>query len=170
MQTIQDADLTTKESCCSRILNYLTDDNKIVTDFDDPNDKKDEKRIIKILVLGPGDSGKSTILKQMRIIHGTNYSLDERRKYKPLIIHNIVDSIIRLVDALKLFSLKFSDRLNEDNYLEILNCHEKLQIDLSDWNRNSDKYCTIIKQIWDDHSIRVCYSRRNKFYLIDSIE
>ena len=107
----------------------------------------------------------------MRIIHGTNYSLDERKKYKPLIIHNIVDSIIRLVNAMKyqLF-MEFTFNLNEENFSSILNCNENLRHGLVDWNQNSNRYFELIRSIWEDPKIKRTYESRNKFYIIDSIE
>ena len=84
-----------------------------------------------------GDSGKSTILKQMRIIHGKNYNTNDRKKYKNLVIHNIIDSIVRLVDAMKLFSLNFENKSNINGFNTILNCQQLLKVgDISDWNQN----------------------------------
>lgn len=106
----------------------------------------------------------------MRIIHGSNYSFEERKKYKPLILQNIVDSIVRLVNAMKQFNKNFITDLNDDNFTLMTICHQKLQLDLVDWNQNLKKYYYAITSIWDDESIKITYQRRNKFYLIDSIE
>ena len=38
----------------------------------------------KLLLLGTGESGKSTFIKQMRIIHGSGYTKEDRDSYKPL--------------------------------------------------------------------------------------
>ena len=66
-----------------------------------------------------GNSGKSTILKQMRIIHGANYTSNEKIKYKPLIIHNILESIIRLVNAMRqIFLLEFEKETNEEGWMK----------------------------------------------------
>ena len=107
----------------------------------------------------------------MRIIHGTNYTVDERKKYKPLIIQNIIDSIIRLVNAMRYqFLMEFTFNSNEDCFTHIQNCDEKLHLGLDDWNQNLNGYFESIKSIWEDPSIMKTYQRRNKFYLIDSIE
>jgi hypothetical protein len=117
-----------------------------------------------------GDSGKSTILKQMRIIHGKNYTDSERKKFRPCIIKNLVDSMVNLINAMSLFSLNFEIPENVDNAEFILDCQKKLSNDMSDWDQNSGIYSAQIKSIWTDPSIRICLARRNLFHLNDSIE
>ena len=45
---------------------------------------------IKILLLGAGESGKSTVLKQMRILHGGGYSMSDKQDFRPVVYHNIL--------------------------------------------------------------------------------
>ena len=64
-------------------------------------------REVKLLLLGAGESGKSTIVKQMKIIHETGYSDEERKAYKPVVYSNTIQSmmaIIRAMGQLKVFT------------------------------------------------------------------
>lgn len=54
---------------------------------------------------GTGESGKSTFIKQMRIIHGSGYSDDDKRGYIKLVFQNIfmaMQSMIKAMDMLKI--------------------------------------------------------------------
>ena len=45
---------------------------------------------VKLLLLGAGESGKSTFLKQMRILHGEGYDKEDLLKFRPVVYSNIV--------------------------------------------------------------------------------
>ena len=60
-------------------------------------------------ILGPGECGKSTIVKQMKIIHGNGYSPEERMTFVSLIQQNIIDSITAMLQALPALQLSFAD-------------------------------------------------------------
>lgn len=45
---------------------------------------------MKLLLLGAGESGKSTFLKQMRIIHGIKFEPELVREYHNVIFQNVV--------------------------------------------------------------------------------
>ena len=49
------------------------------------NQAKREAEKIKLLLLGAGESGKSTIFKQMKVIYGDQYSDAERKQHLPTI-------------------------------------------------------------------------------------
>lgn len=57
------------------------------------------------LIEGTGESGKSTFIKQMRIIHGSGYSDEDKRGFIKLVYQNIfmaMQSMIRAMDLLKI--------------------------------------------------------------------
>ncbi len=161
-----DNDMTSEYKCCQFFLN--TKDNSSTSD------SLKMHKVIKILVIGPGNSGKSTILKQMNIIHGKSYPEKERTKFKYYVIINIFDSIIRLVNAMRnVFNLKFErEYVNEKNFNLILEAHQYLEItrDLQGWQQNLREYKESILSIWRDSSVRIAYQNRNKFYFNDSTD
>lgn len=59
--------------------------------------KKARRREIKLLLLGTGESGKSTFIKQMRIIHGAGFPKEERVTMRHLVYQNILTSIQTMV-------------------------------------------------------------------------
>ena len=66
---------------------------------------------IKLLLLGTGESGKSTIAKQMKILHTNGFTKDELLTFKPIAIHNTVTAMKALVKGVEQMGLSF----DEDN-------------------------------------------------------
>ena len=51
----------------------------------------DRQNLVKLLLLGPSEAGKSTLLRQLTLIKGGGYTVDERNAFKPKMatgIHN----------------------------------------------------------------------------------
>lgn len=67
------------------------------------------KQTIKLLLLGTGESGKSTVLKQMRIIHISKFSEQERLEKVNDIKSNIRDSVLSILDAMERLQIAFDD-------------------------------------------------------------
>ncbi|KAJ1563965.1 guanine nucleotide-binding protein subunit alpha, partial [Nowakowskiella sp. JEL0078] len=56
---------------------------------------------VKMLLLGAGESGKSTILKQMKLIHDNGYNNEEREAFKEIIFSNTVQSMRVILEAMQ---------------------------------------------------------------------
>jgi hypothetical protein len=56
---------------------------------------------VKLLLLGAGESGKSTIFKQMRIIYGTPRSEDDLKMYGVVVRSNVVTAVRKLCQLLR---------------------------------------------------------------------
>ncbi|KAF5101657.1 hypothetical protein D0Z00_000731 [Geotrichum galactomycetum] len=76
------------------------------------NDSKG-RQDVKILLLGSGESGKSTILKQMKIIHQNGYSQEDLLMYKTTIYKNLLDCAKSIVSALEQFGYTFEENKQE---------------------------------------------------------
>lgn len=59
--------------------------------------------------LGAGESGKSTIVKQMKIIHETGYSKEECEQYRPVVFSNTIQSLMAIIRAMGNLKIGFSD-------------------------------------------------------------
>eukprot|EP01156_Anaeramoeba_ignava_P024165 Anaeramoba_ignava/c408_g1_i1.p1 GENE.c408_g1_i1~~c408_g1_i1.p1 ORF type:complete len:188 (+),score=65.89 c408_g1_i1:79-642(+) len=73
--------------------------------------RKDQDLInedIKLLLLGAGDSGKSTIVKQMKILFLNGFTSKEKEMYKSIIIDNLKDFLAILINAANHFGVKIS--------------------------------------------------------------
>lgn len=59
--------------------------------------------------LGAGESGKSTIVKQMKIIHETGYSMEECEQYRPVVFSNTIQSLMAIIRAMGNLRIDFSN-------------------------------------------------------------
>ncbi|KAJ3600156.1 hypothetical protein NHX12_034106 [Muraenolepis orangiensis] len=71
-------------------------------------DKRDARRELKLLLLGTGESGKSTFIKQMRIIHGTGYTDEDKRGFTKLVYQNIFTSMQAMIRATENLKIQFT--------------------------------------------------------------
>ena len=72
-------------------------------------DGEQASREVKLLLLGAGESGKSTIVKQMKIIHETGYSHDECLQYQPVVYSNTIQSLMAIIRAMGQLRIDFRD-------------------------------------------------------------
>jgi len=62
-----------------------------------------------IILTGAGESGKSTIVKQMKIIHETGYSKEECEQYRPVVYSNTIQSLMAIIRAMGQLRINFAD-------------------------------------------------------------
>lgn len=58
-----------------------------------------ESEKVKLLLLGAGESGKSTIFKQMRVLFGAPLTEEEKSQITPVVYSNTIGSMKLLVQA-----------------------------------------------------------------------
>lgn len=62
---------------------------------------------------GAGESGKSTILKQMKLIHASGFSKSDRDDYRGIIFSNLLTSLKVILEAMEGYDIKFENKDNE---------------------------------------------------------
>ncbi|BGP44183.1 guanine nucleotide-binding protein subunit alpha [Rhodotorula kratochvilovae] len=55
--------------------------------------RQEEAKTVKCLMLGAGESGKSTLVKQMRLMYANPYSDRERAEYREIVFTNALQSM-----------------------------------------------------------------------------
>ena len=64
------------------------------------------------LQTGTGESGKSTFIKQMRIIHGAGYSDEDKRGFIKLVYQNIFMAMQSMIRAMDMLHISYGDSPN----------------------------------------------------------
>uniref|UniRef100_A0A4W5PIZ7 Guanine nucleotide binding protein (G protein), alpha transducing activity polypeptide 1 n=1 Tax=Hucho hucho TaxID=62062 RepID=A0A4W5PIZ7_9TELE len=126
-------------------------------------DAEKDARTVKLLLLGAGESGKSTIVKQMKIIHQDGYSLEESMEFVTIIYSNTLQSIMAIVKGMTQLNIGYGDTAQQDDSRKLMHLADTIEEgsmpkELSD----------IIIRLWKDTGIQACYDRASEYQLNDS--
>uniref|UniRef100_UPI003B28DD91 Guanine nucleotide-binding protein subunit alpha-11 n=1 Tax=Homo sapiens TaxID=9606 RepID=UPI003B28DD91 len=125
-------------------------------------DGEKARRELKLLLLGTGESGKSTFIKQMRIIHGAGYSEEDKRGFTKLVYQNIFTAMQAMIRAMETLKILYKYEQNKANALLIR------EVDVEKVTTFEHQYVSAIKTLWEDPGIQECYDRRREYQLSDS--
>jgi len=117
----------------------------------------------KVLLLGSGDSGKSTILKQMRLIHKVPSSPHEIELYRQLVFGNLTSGLRYVLDAMEGMELEVAD--DNIKYLEMM----AEVTDLPNGEPFPNHYLEPLKALWADVNVQKACSRGNEVALPENL-
>lgn len=129
-------------------------------------DKYNSRKVIKVLLLGTGDSGKSTIIKQTRNYGGRNYSDSERRLNFLPIMNNIVGQMHILLRAVDENGYAFE----RDEHLDAAKEINSIVVDNLVNTGISSSVLDKLLSLWDDSAVQKALLLRNKYNVFDSVE
>jgi len=121
------------------------------------NEKKKFEKEIKLLLLGAGESGKSTVAKQLKIIHMGGFDEDEKKSYLPIIFTNIVTSMKTLINGAHELKIPIE---KEEIAQKVLTLDTVASINASNGK--------LIAELWKDPGILSVYKRQSEIQLNDS--
>uniref|UniRef100_A0A8C2ZHH7 Guanine nucleotide-binding protein G(s) subunit alpha n=1 Tax=Cyclopterus lumpus TaxID=8103 RepID=A0A8C2ZHH7_CYCLU len=115
------------------------------------------------LLSGAGESGKSTIVKQMRILHVNGFNAEEKQQKIHDIKNNIKEAIETIVAAMTTLTpqCRIACPANQCRIDYVLN-----QVIQKDFEFPSEFY-DHGKKLWQDKGVRACWERSNEYQLID---
>lgn len=125
-------------------------------------DKKESRKEFKLLLLGTGESGKSTFIKQMRIIHGSGYSEEDKRGFTRLVYQNIFTAMQSMIHAMDTLQISY---IHEHNKIHANTVRE---VDVEKLSMFTSPYVEAIQCLWKDPGIQECYDRKREYQLSDS--
>lgn len=118
-----------------------------------------EQEKIKLLLLGAGESGKSTIFKQMKILFGV-VSDEEKKQITPVVYSNTIMSMKILVEQTTL--LGEEENIACKGAFEMVNtCEDTAPIDMV--------LGQAMKDLWADAALQRIWERRNEYQIVESV-
>nr|AAR25618.1 G-protein alpha 13b [Danio rerio] len=130
------------------------------------------KRLVKILLLGAGESGKSTFLKQMRIIHGDDFDKGDKEEFRGTIYSNVMKGVRVLVDAREKLHIPWGNPSNQ-THADIMMAFDTRSTMVSQGMLETKlflQYLPSIRALWADIGIQHAYDRRREFQLGESVK
>ncbi|KAK7122737.1 hypothetical protein R3I94_019742 [Phoxinus phoxinus] len=130
------------------------------------------KKLVKILLLGAGESGKSTFLKQMRIIHGQDFDQRAKEEFRATIYSNVIKGVRVLVDAREKLHIPWGDPDNQVHGETIMAFDTRSSLMAKGMVETKVflNYLPTIRCLWLDSGIQNAYDRRREFQLGESVK
>ncbi|KFD51061.1 LOW QUALITY PROTEIN: hypothetical protein M513_08102, partial [Trichuris suis] len=119
---------------------------------------------IKLLLLGAGESGKSTIVKQMKIIHESGFTAEDYKQYKPVVYSNTIQSMVAILRAMGTLSIAFSNPEREADAKLVMDVVARME----DTEPFTEEVLIAMKRLWADNGVQECFGRSNEYQLNDS--
>lgn len=139
----------------------MTNEDRVNKQIDNAQSKdlKKEEEIVKLLLLGTGESGKSTLFKQMKILYGKPYEPDELRELIPVVYNNVMSNFLQVLENGPLLSIGFE---LEDEVEEFKKNYTEDSIVDSDAAGK-------MRAIWNDPGTKSLWEKRAQFQVLDSL-
>ena len=123
-----------------------------------------KEEIVKLLLLGAGESRKSTFVKQMKIIRGDGYSIDELTNFISIIHGNLLTSMVEVIKAIDKLNTTLQNPSNKAYAIEIINFPIPLGHGVMIPSEISEK----MQLLWQDDGFQECLKHGVEYQLSDS--
>lgn len=125
---------------------------------------REAESTIKLLLLGAGESGKSTFVKQMKIIHGDGYSEEELKSFKSTVHSNLVACVVAVLKGMEKLNIDLQNPSNKAHASAVI----KFPIPLEKGAMIPPEIGEGIKLLWQDKGFTECVKRAYEYQLSDS--
>jgi GTPase SAR1 family protein len=122
-------------------------------------DAKQFSKTHKLLLLGAGESGKSTIAKQVRLIHLEGFTDDERAYFRMAIQKNTIQGIQELIRGCEEWDYPFED--SDSKYVDLI-------MEVDEPYNFTENIRDAIKHLWPHPSVQKAWNRANELQVVES--
>jgi len=126
------------------------------------NQHKQDKRKIKLLLLGAGESGKSTVFKQLDVLYGANFPEAERQTHLVSVHSGILSNARELLNACDKLGHPLKDSSIKTAFMSIPEAEETLV-------SADENYPVILKRLWADPGAQATWALRSELQIQDSL-
>ena len=126
------------------------------------NEQLEDLFTFKVLLLGAGESGKSTIVKQLRLIHNHKLSKSELQLASDSLHQNTLDCLRALIDACGELGIQFDSDEHEGL--------AKLVVERDNGKPISKEFARKMLELYHSDAIKRALDRRNEFWLLDACD
>jgi len=115
----------------------------------------------KVLLLGSGESGKSTVLKQLKNIMKVKLEENELKQIIMSIHSNAFTCMKTLIEAAERLGIEIEgdeDKAKVKAIQDIENFEYPLKMEMAEW----------VTALWQNPGIKKAYERRNEFWILDA--
>jgi len=127
-------------------------------------DANEAAKDVKLLLLGAGESGKSTIVKQMKIIHESGFTNEDFKQYRPVVYSNTIQSLVAILRAMPNLGISFGNNEREPDAKMVFDVISRME----DTEPFSEELLAAMKRLWADTGVQECFGRSNEYQLNDS--
>jgi GTPase SAR1 family protein len=125
----------------------------------------DDAKIIKLLLLGTGESGKSTIFKQMQILYQEGFSDFEKSTFRHVLRRNVVEAMQTLLHGAEKYGFHLSSH-GSSAAAKFMMDLDPLAADF--WQQEIVDY---VIELWGkERALKQAFEIRSKLQLLDSAE
>lgn len=124
-------------------------------------ERQTDQSLVKLLLLGAGESGKSTIFKQMRQLYGSGFDEESRVQVAPVIRSNLLGGIRTMLENSEKLSIPLTSEESK-KAAEVVTC-------CADDQNITQELADAITTLWKDEQFQQIWNKRASFQLFDCL-
>ncbi|CAM9684978.1 unnamed protein product [Choristocarpus tenellus] len=121
--------------------------------------REEERTHYKVLLLGPGEAGKSTVLKQLKCIYKGGIPIAEQRMHGRAILKNTIQCMQAILTAMGHLGLSVDSRLRGA---------KSRVAALPESGGITPSIAKDIAALWRDRGVQKAYSQRSRYWILDA--